>query len=41
MVDFWGIHDAEALARVRRRVTGFFSPLRGRVQHAPVLRVRV
>jgi hypothetical protein len=29
LVDFWGVHDAEALARVRRRVDEFFSPLRG------------
>ena len=29
MVDFWGIHDAAALAGVRRRVDEFFSPLRG------------
>jgi hypothetical protein len=29
LVDYWGIHDAEALAGVRRRVDGFFSPLRG------------
>jgi hypothetical protein len=29
LVDFWGIRDAEALAAVRRRVDGFFSPLRG------------
>jgi hypothetical protein len=29
LVDFWGVHDAEALARVRRRVDGFFSPFRG------------
>lgn len=29
LVDFWGVHDAEALARVRKRVDGFFSPLRG------------
>ena len=28
MVDFWGVHDAEALAGVRRRVDEFFSPLR-------------
>ena len=27
MVDFWGIHDAEALAAVRRRIGEFFSPL--------------
>ena len=29
LVDFWGIHDAEALAGVRRRVDELFSPLRG------------
>jgi len=29
LVDFWGVHDAEALAGVRRRLQGFFSPLRG------------
>jgi len=29
MVDFWGVHDAEALAGLRRRFAGFFSPLRG------------
>ena len=28
MVDFWGVHDAEALAGVRRRVDGFLSSLR-------------
>jgi hypothetical protein len=28
LVDFWGVHDAEALARVRRRVVEFFSPFR-------------
>jgi hypothetical protein len=28
LVDFWGVHDTEALAGVRRRVDGFFSPLR-------------
>jgi hypothetical protein len=28
LVDFWGVHDLEALARVHRRVAGFFSPLR-------------
>jgi hypothetical protein len=27
MVDFWGIHDAEALAAVRRKIGEFFSPL--------------
>ena len=29
LVDFWGVHDAEARAGVRRKVGGFFSPLRG------------
>jgi hypothetical protein len=29
MVDFWGVHDAEARAGVRRRIAGFFWPLRG------------
>jgi hypothetical protein len=28
LVDFWGVHDAEALAGVRRRLDGFFWPLR-------------
>src|SRR5947207_11510355 len=28
LVDFWGVHDAEALAGVRRRVNRFFLPLR-------------
>jgi hypothetical protein len=27
LVDFWGVRDPEALARVRRRLGGFFSPL--------------
>ena len=31
LVDFWGVHDAEALAGVHRRVVGFFSPLLGLV----------
>jgi hypothetical protein len=29
LVDFWGVHDAEALAGIRRRFVGFFSTLRG------------
>jgi hypothetical protein len=29
LVDFWGVHDPEALAGVRRRVRRFFSPIRG------------
>ena len=28
-VDFWGVHDAEALAGVRRRLEGLLSPFRG------------
>jgi hypothetical protein len=28
LVDFWGVHDTEALAGVRRRVVEFFSPFR-------------
>jgi hypothetical protein len=29
LVDFWGIHDAEARAEVRRKIVEFFSPVRG------------
>lgn len=29
MVDFWGAHNPEARARVRRKIAEFFSPLRG------------
>jgi len=28
LVDFWGVHDAEALAGVQRRIEEFFSPVR-------------
>jgi hypothetical protein len=28
LVDFWGVHDTEALAGVRRRVVEFLSPFR-------------
>jgi hypothetical protein len=31
LVDFWGVRDTKALAGVRRRVDGFFSPLRALV----------
>jgi hypothetical protein len=41
LVDFWGIHDAEALAGVRRRVVGFFSPLRGLAARIGRLNVRI
>jgi hypothetical protein len=29
LLDFWGVRDTEALVGVRRRINGFFSPLRG------------
>jgi hypothetical protein len=40
LVDFWGVHDAEALAGVRRRVDEFFSPLRGLAARVGRLNVR-
>jgi hypothetical protein len=40
LVDFWGVHDAEALAGVRRRVDGFFSSLRGSARRLDRLKVR-
>jgi hypothetical protein len=41
LVDFWGVHDAEALAGVRRRVDGFFSPLRGLAERLSRLNMRI
>ena len=41
LVDFWGVHDPEALAGVRRSVVGFFSPLRGLVASVGRLNMRV
>jgi hypothetical protein len=41
MVDFWGVHDAEALAGVRRSVVGFFSPLRGLVARVSRLNMKI
>lgn len=41
LVDFWGVHDAEALARVRRRVDRFFSPLRGLAARIGRLNIRI
>jgi len=41
LVDFWGVHDAEALAGVRRRVNEFFSPLRGLAARLGRLKIRV
>ena len=41
LADFWGIHDAEALAGVRRRVDGFFSRLRGFAARVGRLNMRI
>ena len=41
LVDFWGVHDAEARAGVRRRVDGFFSPLRGLATRVGRLNIRI
>ena len=41
LVDFWGVRDAEALAGVRRRVEGFFSPLRGLAARVGRLNMRI
>jgi len=41
LADFWGVHDAEALAGVRRRVIGLFSPLQGLVARVGRLNMRI
>src|SRR5882762_10383975 len=41
LVDFWGVHNAEALGGVRRRVDGFFSPLRGLAARVGRLNMRI
>ena len=41
LVDFWGVHDAEALAGVRRSVAGFFSPFRGLAAMVGRLNMRI
>jgi hypothetical protein len=41
LVDFWGVHDTEALAGVRRRLVGFFSPLLGLVARVGRLNMRI
>jgi hypothetical protein len=41
LVDFWGVHDAEARAGVRRRVEGFFSLLRGLAARVGRLSIRI
>jgi hypothetical protein len=41
LVDFWGVRDGEALAGVRRRVDGFFSPFRGLAARVGRLNMRI
>ena len=41
LVDFWGVQDAEARAGVRRRLNGFFSPLRGLAARLGRLNMRI
>lgn len=41
LVDFWGLRDAEVLARARRRVDGFFSSIRGLAAKAGKLNMRI
>ena len=41
LVDFWGVHDAESLAEVRRRIEEFFSPLRGLAARVGTLKMRI
>jgi hypothetical protein len=41
LVDFWGIHDAEVLAGVRRIVDEVFSPLRGLAARVGKLNMRI
>jgi hypothetical protein len=41
LVDFWGVHDTQALAGVRRRVVGFLSPLLGLVARLGRLKMRI
>jgi len=41
LADFWGVHDAEALAGVRRRLDGFFLPLRRLAARIDTLKMTV
>ena len=41
LVDFWGVRDAEARAGVRRRVNGFFAPLRGPAARVGRMNIRM
>ena len=39
--DFWGVHDADALAGVRQKFDGYFSPLRGLAARMGTPKMRV
>jgi hypothetical protein len=41
LVDFWGIHDAEALAGIRRKFQGVFSPFRDLVANVGTLNMGI
>ena len=41
LVDFWGVRDAEARVRVRRRVEGLFAPLGGLAARFGRLNMRI
>ncbi len=41
MVDFWGVHDAEAMAGMRGKVRNFFSPLGGLVAEVGSLKRKI
>ena len=41
LVDFWGIHDAEALAEIRRKFYGVFSPFRDLVASVGTLNMGI
>lgn len=41
LVDFWGVHDEQALAGVRQRIVDFFSPLRGLATKTASLNFRI
>jgi hypothetical protein len=40
LVDFWGVHNEEALEGVRHRIVDFFSPLRGLAKKAGSLNIK-
>jgi hypothetical protein len=41
LVNFWGVHDADALAGIRGRVSSFFSPLRSLAARVGRLKIRI